>query len=176
MSRPSSANPFSLWMQWDDVYVTFDALDVAKKSADGELQTIGHVENGNLSWPLFMQLISGFMQYSAVETGFSKPLTTPENLQALADWLEKQDDNSFVLQLENCRVQRKGLEGVQTMAEQATKFWSSMIDANPFMPFNPIKSWESHFDILKNPEIDLGQLAGQCAQWLRLMQVTQPAR
>lgn len=174
MPRPAY-NPLSQWMHFSDVYVTFDRMDILKKSSGAEDELIGHVENGNLSWPLFMQLITGFMQYSVVETGFTKALDKPEHLKALSEWLTSQDENSFVLRLKNCKVQRKGMEAAQEAAEQMTRLWGQWLDMNPFFrQFNPARKWEEAFDIFKNPEIDLGTLAGQCAGWLEMAQAMQP--
>lgn len=175
-------NPFSQWMKWNSFYVTFDALEIAKKTKGSEPEVVGSVKEGNLSWPLFMQLIQGFISYSAAETGFDQPLNTPQDFKEAARFLRANGENSFVLKMENCKVRLKGTEkavdAMQAGLKSSAEIWQAMWNANPFLPKieQPISPLQQLGDTFKNPEIDLGELATKCADWLEMAGAMQPGQ
>ena len=186
MSFTAPYNPFSHWMNWKDVYVTFDSMEVMKKSAvSGEPESLGHFDGGRLSWPLFMQMMSGMMQYSAVETGFNEPLLRPDSMEKLAKHLQAHDESSFILKCDNLRVNFTAVDKMSEAASNARSLWTDA--AKMWMPYA-----SDHLDAMRDAAdemhqsavkrsmpmfpsdtIDLGEAASHLANWFKLMEPLQ---
>ncbi len=162
----SPANLLTKWMSSDDYYVTFDSMTVEKKQPSGDPVQIKHTENGHMTLPMFMWDVNGLMQLSALEAKYDKPLETPKDLRSFADFLKRQDEHSYTIKLTNFHVKRKGMEQINEVAQAATNYWQSVIGLNPFMRGFMNGLGDNPF---KNPEIDLGTLAGECAKWMEAL-------
>lgn len=190
MDFTAKYNPFSQWMNWKDVYVTFDSLEIFKKTPDGEPESLGHVGGGQMSWPLFMNILGGMMQYSAVETGFTEPLLQPQNLEKLADHLAAHDEASFVVKAEGLKAGFTALDQAAELGNQARNMWAAGAKMNPFVALNPFASqmvdaWKEtgdqmaqhtkdHIcDVFPSDELDLGEIARLSAGWLKTASAAQ---
>ena len=178
-------NPLKHWMQNKDVMVTFDHLEILKVSDGGEPKRVGDV-HGELSWPLFVQLMGGMMQYSAMESGFDKPLHEAGDYEALAKHLAAHKDNAFILRSKNMKLHYTAVkEYTELWAKQAnqtidvTEAVLSMGGMNPF-----VKAWadtmrsttkptqkmvDSIYEITLPEEANLGEAAGTMAQLMQFV-------
>lgn len=156
-------NPLSRWMANDDLYITFDSMEVEKKHRAADTPTqVAHFENGRMTLPMFLWISNGLMQQSALEAHYDKPLDTPKDLRSFADFLQRNDEHSFVIKIKNFRLQRKGMEQINEAAEAVAHSWQAMLEINPFFR-GMLKGLGSN--PFTHPEIDLGTLARECAKW-----------